>query len=241
MSIPDDAYDGSLTLAKLKAYYRANPDSLDAIGGAIDLTPLCAACLGGHLQVVKHLLSCGADPNVPSAHDCTPLFFATDPTSKANPATRCAIIRELVSGKNGRKMADINASCNDDKSTPLMNVILELKDPEVMRQLVMSGASATVTHYAGQRSAKELADEYGLSSHLDSQADKDAAWAKLIDLAVSFVLLIVAYTNNKTMNRVVGGVLKKYYDLSVNESDLPKVRYNQISTSVESTSLHMRA
>jgi ankyrin repeat protein len=224
MSISDDAYDGSLTLTQLKKYLWDNPGSLDAIGGSIDLTPLCAACLGGHLQIVKHLLSCGADPNIPSAHECTPLFFATDPTSKANPATRCAVIRELVSGKNGRKSANVNAPCNDDKNTALMNVILELKDPEVMRQLAMSGASLNLTHYTGQKSAKELADEYDLSSHLESKADKDASWAKLIDLVVSFVLLVVAYTNNKTMNRVVGGVLKKYYDLSVNESDLPKVR-----------------
>lgn len=224
MSISDDAYHGLLTLAKLKDYHWTNPGSLDAVGGAIDMTPLCAACVGGHLQIVKHLLSCGADPNVPSAHECTPLFFATDPTCMANPATRCAIIRELVSGKNGRKSADIDAPCNDDKNTALMNVILELKDQEVMRQLVMSGASLTLTHYSGQRSARELAEEYGLSSHLESKADKDAAWTKLIDLVVSFVLLVVAYTNNKTMNRVVGGVLKKYYDLSVNESDLPKVR-----------------
>ena len=49
------------------------------------------------------------------------------------------------------------------------------------------------------------------------------AWAKLIDLVVTFVLLIVQYVNNKTVTDVVGGIVKKYYDISVKDEDIPKV------------------
>jgi hypothetical protein len=40
---------------------------------------------------------------------------------------------------------------------------------------------------------------------------------------VTFVLLIVQYVNNKTVTSVVGGVVKKYYDMSVKDEDVPKV------------------
>jgi len=222
MSIQDCAYDGSLTLSQLKRHISTNRSSLNAIGGNIDLTPLCAACLGGHLDVVKHPLFCGADPNVPSSHDCTPLFFITDPRCKASSVARRAIIHELISGKNGLK-ADLDEPCDDDKNTPLMNVIIQLKDKEVIQELVENGASLTVKHYPNQKSAKELGEEHDLAGSLVSKEERGMAWAKIIELAVSFVLLVIAYVNNKTVDRVVGGIVKGYYNLSVKEEDVPKV------------------
>ena len=223
MSIHDSAYDGSLTLSQLRRHISTNPSSLNEIGGNIDLTPLCAACLGGHLHVVKHLLACGADPNAVSNYECTPLFYITDPgsRSKASSGTRCAIIRELISGRHGLK-ADLDAPCDDDKNTPLMNVILQLKDKAVIKELVESGASLTVQHYPGQKTAKELGEEHDLAGSLVSKAERDMAWAKLVDVVVTFVLLIIQYVNNKTLTNVVGGIVKKYYDISVKDEDVPK-------------------
>ena len=222
MSIHDSAYDGSLTRSQLRRYISTRPSSLNEIGGNIDLTPLCAACLGGHLDVVKHLLSCGADPNAVSHYERTPLFYITDPRSKASSATRCAIIRELISGKGGLK-ADLDAPCDDDKNTPLMNVIMQLKDKAVIQELVENGASLTVRHYANQKTAKELGEEHDLAGSLVTKAERNMEWARIIDLAVTFVLLIVQYVNNKTVTDVVGGIVKKYYDFSVKDEDVPKV------------------
>ena len=222
MSIHDSAYDGSLTLSQLRRHISTNPSSLNEIGGNIDLTPLCAACLGGHLDVVKHLLTCGADPNAVSSYERTPLFYITDPRSNASSAMRCAIIRELISRKSGLK-ADLDAPCDDDKNTPLMNVIIQLKDKVVIKELVESGASLTVRHYPRQKTAKELGEEHDLAGSLVSKAERDVAWAKLIDTVVTFVLLIIQYVNNKTVTNVVGGIVKKYYDISIKDEDVPKV------------------
>ena len=223
MSIHDSAYDGSLTRSQLRRHISTNPSSLNEIGGNIDLTPLCAACLGGHLDIVKHLLFCGADPNAFSSYERTPLFYITDPRSKASSATRCAIIRELISGKGGGLKADLDAPCDDDKNTPLMNVIMQLKDKAVIQELVENGASLTVRHYPNQKTAKELGEEHDLAGTLVSKAERDMAWAKLIELVVTFVLLIVQYVNNETVTSVVGGIVKKYYDMSVKDEDVPKV------------------
>ena len=225
MSILDKAYDGSLTRSQLERYLLTNPtSSLNKIRGKIELTPLCAACRGGHLDVVKHLLCYGADPNIPSLYERTPLFWITDHRCTAPSVTRCAIIRELVSGTNGLQ-ADLDKPCDDDKNTALMNAIIQLKDKTVIEQLVESGASLTVQHYPNQKTAIELGEEHDLAGSLISKAERDRAWGEMIDVIVSFVLLVIAYVNNKTVNRVVGGIVKKYYNISVKEADIPKVSY----------------
>jgi len=185
----------------------------------MNLTPLCAACLGGHLYVVKHLLSCRADPNVPSIHERTPVFYITDPQCKASSATRCSIIRALVSGKGGPK-ADLDMPCNNDKNTPLMNVIIQLKDKAVIQVLVESGASMTVRHYPNQKTAQELGEEHDLAASLMSKEEREMTWTEIIELVVAFVLLVIVYVNNKTVNSVIDGLVKKYY---VEEEGVSKV------------------
>ena len=221
MSIHDSAYDGSLTLSQLKQHCSTNPSSsLNTIGGEIKLTPLCAACLGGHLDIVKHFLTCGADPNIPSSHARTPLFFITDSQSKASPAARCAIISELISGKHGLK-ADLNKPCDKEQNTPLMNVISYLKDKSVIKELVESGASLTIQHYPTQKTAKQLGEEYNLAGSLVLKAERDIAWARIIDLVVAFVLLIITYANNKTVNGVMDGIAKQQYNKEVDVLKVP--------------------
>ena len=222
MSIHDSAHDGTLTLSQLKKYCSTNPSSsLNTIGGKVKLTPLCAACLGGHLDVVKHFLTCGADPNIPSSHGRTPLFLIVDSQSKASRAARCAIIQELISGKHGLK-ADLDKQCDEERNTPLMNAIM-LKDKVIIEKLVESGASLTIQHYPAQKTAKELGEEYDLAGTLLLKEEKDMAWAKIIDLVVTFMLLIITYLNNKTVNGIVEGLMKQHYNVIANEVDIPKV------------------
>ena len=151
------------------------------------------------------------------------MFWITDPQSKAPSATRCAIIRELISGKGGLK-ADLDKPCDDDKNTALMNAIVQLKDTAVIKQLVESDASVTIQHFPNQPTAKELGDseEHDLAGSLISRVERDRAWGEMIDLVVSFVLLVIAYVNNKTVNMVVGGIVTKCYDINV-KGDILKV------------------
>jgi len=58
---------------------------------------------------------------------------------------------------------------------------------------------------------------------LRTKVEIDAAWGKLIDLVVKFVLLVVWYVNNKTVTNVVEGVVKRYYNISVKDAGVPKV------------------
>ena len=120
--------------------------------------------------------------------------------------------------------ADLDAACDDDLNTPLMNAIIQGKDGAVIRQLVECGASTTIEHPVTHKTPKDLAEEHGLSGCLRTKVDTDAAWGKLVDLVVSFVLLVVWYVNNKTMTNVVEGIVKQYYNISVKEGDVPKVR-----------------
>jgi len=221
----DSAYDGSL---RTQAQFQQYPSwEIDRPGGIIALTPLCAACRGGHLETVKLLLANHADPNIPSSYDRTPLYFITeaddDPQRPIPSAKRCAIIRELVSGKGGVKAA-LNAPCNDDQNTPLMNAIIQGKDRAVIRQLVESGASTTIKHPITQQTPKDLAEEHDLLDCLRTKVEIDAEWGKLVDFLVSLVLLVLWYANNKTVTNVVGGVVKRYYNMSVKDADVPKVR-----------------
>lgn len=221
----DSAYDGSL---RTQAQFEQYPSrEIDRPGGNIALTPLCAACRGGHLETVRLLLANHANPNIASSYNRTPLYFITeadeDPQRPIPSATRCAIVRELASGKGGVK-ADLDAACDDDLNTPLMNAIIQGKDGAVIRQLVECGASTTIKHPVTHKTPKDLAEEHDLSGCLRTKMDTDAEWGKLVDLVVSFVLLVVWYVNNKTMTNVVEGIVKQYYNISVKEGDVPKVR-----------------
>lgn len=118
--------------------------------------------------------------------------------------------------------ADLDAPCDDDQNTPLMNAIIQGKDRAVIRQLVESGASTTIKHSVTGKTPKDLAKEHDLSDYLRTKADTDAAWGNLVDLVVLFVLLVVWYVNTVTI--VVEGIVKKYYNFSVKEGDIPKVR-----------------
>lgn len=195
MSLADAAYSGALTLSQLRLAVEARPELLDEVGGIINLTPLCAACLGGHLRVVKHLLSCGANPNTPSGQSHSPLFYIVSQQCNASSSTRCAIIRELASGKHGMK-ADLDQPCDDDFNTALMLAISVLRDEEVVEQIMKCGASTTITFQTGQASAKDLLDR-GIGP-----GDRSAT-GSAIDRAVSFLLSILAFLNYKTQDMII--------------------------------------
>jgi len=102
-----------------------------------------------------------------------------------------------------------------------MNVILQLKDKDIIHELIDGGASTTVKWSDQQKTAKQLADDNGLSRELLTKAERESGWKKLIDTVVAFVLLIIAWANNQSVNRIVGSIAN-VYNIRVNEADVPK-------------------
>ncbi|PPQ92155.1 hypothetical protein CVT25_008780 [Psilocybe cyanescens] len=223
MSFHDEAHEGTL---RRQDQFPRDLSGINDIGGKLQLTPLCGACVGGHLHTVKLLLANNANPDA-SSDGFTPLFYLTDFQCTAPSTVRCAIIRELLAGKSGTK-ADLDSPCDDEQNTPLMNAIVQLKDEAVIKQLVECGASTTHKHPVTQKSAQDLAEEHDMSHCLRLKADFEMMWGKLVDLVVSFVLLVVAYANNKTMTNLVDGVVKRYYNISVKEADVSKDRQKEV-------------
>ena len=134
-NLHDDSWRGTLTEDRLKRYLVNS--KIDSLGGPKNITPLAAACWQGHLAVVTLLLDNPhqlADPNAPSPPGRTPLFYAT----KFSPKTdRAAIVHALLkAGASPNAGSDV-----DGGNTPLMNAIAEVKDRDVVRELLDRGAS----------------------------------------------------------------------------------------------------
>jgi len=205
-SIHDDARNGTLTAASLKKYLDNDPKSIDLPGGRDNVTPLAAACKGGHLAIVRLLLAQSADPDALSPHDRTPLFFAT---SRSPTRNRAAIVAVLLDAG-----ADIDAcSYDDDLYTPLMNAIAQTRDKDVIIELVDRGASLTMEN-ANKETAQKLAEGTAFQDLLIPRENKKWHRKELIELIVSIVVYIIAYVNSGILGDVVKGITSKLYGIS---------------------------
>ncbi|KAF9465823.1 hypothetical protein BDZ94DRAFT_1159467 [Collybia nuda] len=195
--IYDEALNGTLTADGLKEYLNSDPTILDTAGGSKQLTPLAAACSGGHLGVVELLLAQKANPNAPSAHSRTPFFFAAT----------LPIVQVLINGG-----ADVNLVCDDDQNTPLINAILQLKDKDIARLLVDNKASLTQKNKNGD-TAESLAKKHGMAQSLKPKGARNSIRARVVDAIMSMVLMILAYANSLTAKATPGGAVKKLYGI----------------------------
>jgi len=209
-SLYDEAAQGTLNIDRLKRYLN-NPSALRAVGGPDSLTPLAAACVGGHLATVRLLLENGADPNGLSSRNRTPLFLAT---TASIPRNRAAIVRALL---DGHAKVDL---CYPEtgKNTPLMSAILECKDKEVIHELVDHGASLTKENLA-RKTARQLAKENGLEEEILPKDQRNSLLPRLINLIVTFIAVVVAYINNPFLNKVVDGVIKDLQTIKLPSND----------------------
>jgi Ankyrin repeats (3 copies)/Ankyrin repeat len=208
-NIHDDASDGTLTADLLQSYLLFDPSTIDTPGGRGSLTPLAAACRGGHLNVVRVLLDHkpnGAKPNALSINNRTPLFYAT---SHSPPKDRSAIVRALLDAG-----ADVDFRFSyDGGNTPLMNAITEVRDKDVVHELVDHGASLTATNDQGE-TAETLAKRFGIEQELLPKDKRHSTLGAIIDLIVAIVMLVIAYTNNGQIKDAVNGAVKKLYDIT---------------------------
>ena len=170
LTIYDEAWNGHLTSPALKNYVANDPSIMDRPGGTNNITPLAAACLRGHLDVVKVLLAGGANPNALSPAGRSPLYFVT---TQSPVSYRFDILRALIDAK-----VNIDMPCDRDGNTPLMNAMSHIKDKRVVRELVDRGASVTAKNKKGE-TAEALAGKYGMTSSTrlhNTHTIHDEAW-----------------------------------------------------------------
>jgi len=204
MSLHDDAWNNTLTSAKLSQYLQSQ--NIDSIGGPKSITPLAAASLRGNLEAVRVLLEGDADPNAPSPPNRTPLFFAT---SQSPPTNRAAIVRALLD-----KGADVDASSAEDgHNTPLMNALVEIRDADVVHELIDRGASISAKNNKG-KSVQELAKQVGMVRDIRPRADRESNKSEIIDLVVALVMFIIAYVNSGVIKGVVKGIAEQLYGIT---------------------------
>ena len=139
----NDAWKGTLTENCLENYLADDPSCIDTPGGDPSVTPLAAACMTGHLEIVQLLLHHRANPNALSPRKRTPLFYATSTKQERD---RLAIIRTLLEA--GANVDECYAESGF--TTPLMNAITLISDEGVVKELIKHGASPIAKDVTGQ-------------------------------------------------------------------------------------------
>ncbi|KAF7790149.1 hypothetical protein EIP86_001101 [Pleurotus ostreatoroseus] len=198
----DDCWRGTLTADRLALYLSVT--DIDSVGGSKSLTPLAAACCQGHLNVVTLLLDNPyklADPNALSPRNRTPLYYAT---THSPPLDRAAIVQWLL--KAG---ADPDAcSSEDGLCTPLMNAITQVKDKDVVHELMDRGASVSYKNARGE-TPLSLAKGTSLETAVSRKEELSSMATAIVDMVVSVIMLILAVTNSPQIKGIVEGIVNK--------------------------------
>ncbi|UKZ56976.1 hypothetical protein TrVGV298_010824 [Trichoderma virens] len=218
MGIHEDARKGTLVGSTLTGYIEGNPNIVNEWDPVEGMTPLAAAVIEGHAEVVKQLLRRRAKPDAPCKNGETPLLLAAWKTS----SNRSKIIQLLL---NIKKMPQgyVDATCKiANGNTPLMFILSNTNpiDLESVRLLRKAGASLTLENNDGV-SAEEMAEESG-----DTQVkyalrpeEEQTFFQKSSAFITSLLLYVVAWVNN-TLN----GVIHKKHGLNPTlDSDLNEV------------------
>lgn len=211
MGIYEDAFKGVLYDVGGYTVIQINDvGTIDDNGESIKVTPLAAACYGGQPNVVKLLLENGALPDK-DVDKRTPFSFTI--SSSASSKTQSTVIAELIRAK-----ANINLACDENGNTPLMAAIVYSPYDRIIRKLVAGGAAV-------DKATKELAKQFSRENLLDKESDTGAmSKQQIVDLVVGLVQVVVAYANDLTATKVLGGVVKQVYDMSgIKRSDIIKV------------------
>ncbi|PPQ92159.1 hypothetical protein CVT25_008784 [Psilocybe cyanescens] len=211
-----DAWKGTLTADKLKTYLSDDPSCIETPDGDHSVTPLAAACIRGHVHIVRLLLQNKANPNALSSKKRTPLFHATSSTSLEG-SDRLAIVRSLLEA--GANVDECYAESGF--STPLMNAISLIADQNIVDELLKHGASPNTKDVAGH-SAETLAKGTpmeGTVAERAEQANSTPFERQLVELLVALMMFIVAYTNSKRVKNVVEQIIVKLTEMKEAENE----------------------
>jgi hypothetical protein len=126
---------------------------------------------------------------------------------------RSDIIRLLLDSK-----AEIDRpSPVNGNYTPLMKILVEWKDPEIVSQLVdAGGASLTVTNENGEgvRDIAEKINDAALNRALLSKEDRQTKRGDFVSLIVKLVLFIVHWINGGDTTDIVQSIISDLYHIS---------------------------
>ena len=202
----NECLSGTLSASFLRNYLASNLDtSVNIPIGKEKLTPLAIACEGGHTGTVLLLLEHGADPDAVSARCRPPLFYAITRAQK----NRLEIVRILLA----HGAAIDKRFPEDHDATAIMNAITEVHDPEIVRELVVRGASLHAENASGQ-SVRMLAREYGMeqelgSSPFPSYSESSTQCSILISIVMALVMLVAGRVIDRSIMDIVSDAAQK--------------------------------
>lgn len=199
MDIHEHARKGTLVGAVLNDHVKKNPNLLNELDPKTGWTPLAAATVKEHVEVVEQLLKKCARADLRSKNGETPLLLAT-----RNPIINRPRIIELLLQKTPPCFVDM--TCSDaDKNTPLMFATKQ-KDLESIRLLRNAGACPMRRNNDGF-SAKDLAEQTeDKAVQRALYLDKDQSdLFKLVKLVLDLLLFVITW-----VNQVTGAICRMY-------------------------------
>ncbi|KAM0265122.1 hypothetical protein ACHAQJ_000274 [Trichoderma viride] len=208
MGIHYDARKGTLVGSILTSYIEGNPDLINEQDPVEGMTPLAAAVLEGHVEVVRQLLRRRAKPDAPCRNGETPLLLAAWKAS----SNRSRIIQLLLQIKKIPK-GYVDATCKlAGNNTPLMFILRKTQpvDIDSIRLLRKAGASLTLENDDGV-SAEEMAEESDNKKVMQAiyPENEQSSLQKLSALVTSFLLFVIAWANN-----ALKGVIRRNHGLN---------------------------
>ncbi|KAL7937194.1 hypothetical protein V8C35DRAFT_277683 [Trichoderma chlorosporum] len=170
-------------------------------------TALAYAALKGHLDIVKLLLSEGADVNKINGKDRTALWYASQSNSSVTHQQRREVIEHLL-----YKGADPNVQAKDG-TTALMKLI-EHRDPGVIRLLLEKGASTTIEAKKGSNvvTAEMLAEatnDPAVIQAVKGMPLEAVRREEVVTDLITYVLKTIGF-----MNYTLKGVVKQIFGIN---------------------------
>ena len=202
MTLHSDAAAGVLTPTALNDYlksYKIDDQSTVAGNGTIGLTPLALAARNGHVGAVTLLLQNSANADALSSQHRTPLWIVT---TRGRGDGRAEIVQLLLNHKANAKYSHPDLQGG---STPLVNELKQLKDPEVIQLLVESnGTTDAATKLAGEL------DELEINDAMKSNRQRSNFRATLVNLITALILFILAWANSAAVTGITNKIFTKF-------------------------------
>ncbi|UKZ82711.1 hypothetical protein TrVFT333_010506 [Trichoderma virens FT-333] len=205
MGIHEDARKGTLVGSTLTGYIEGNPNIVNEWDPVEGMTPLAAAVIEGHAEVVKQLLRRRAKPDAPCKNGEMPLLLAAWKTS----SNRSKIIQLLL---NIKKMPQgyVDATCKiANGNTPLMFILSNTNpiDLDSVRLLRKAGASLTLENNDGVVNGSKETNAADFAANVDNFVQENPILERFFKadegVAICFINQDVNDATNLTLDQIV--------------------------------------
>ncbi|KAG8532879.1 uncharacterized protein KY384_002757 [Bacidia gigantensis] len=202
MTLHGDAAAGVLTQATLDVHLRTckiDAPSTENGNGTIGFTALAIAARNGQSGAVRLLLDNNANVDALSTQHRTPLWTVT---ARGRGDSRAEIVDVLLKHKADAKYSHANLQGG---STPLVNELKQLKDPEVIQLLV----DANGTTDAATKLAAGIGDPT-IDDAMKSNEDRTKLRAAVVVVVVSLIQFILAWANSAALTGIANKIFTKF-------------------------------